>query len=122
MRDVPVATETEIGDETARVTGSSKSFDTPEFMKGKFRVRAGAAQGGTYDNSVREALDVIYALDAQKPARTFDGAVASQNRGAEVFEQGVLRRPLRTKRFPTSTRGALRSPPRCRHIRPDQAD
>ncbi|ANK77554.1 hypothetical protein FA04_33620 (plasmid) [Ensifer adhaerens] len=66
MRDVPVATEKEIGDEAARVTGSSKSFDTPEFMKGKFRVRAGAAQGGTYGNSVREALDVIYALDGSR--------------------------------------------------------
>lgn len=86
------------------------------------RLGAYVALRHTYGNSVREALDVIYAFDAQKPARTFDGAVAPQNRWAEVFEQEVLRRPLRTKRFPTNTRGALRSPPRCRHIRPDQAD
>ncbi|KQX52366.1 hypothetical protein ASE29_26395 [Ensifer sp. Root74] len=104
------------------MTDSSKSFGTPEFMKGKFMVRAGAAQGGIYGNSVREALYVVHAFDAQKPARTFDGAAAPQNRWAEVLEQGVLRRPLRTKRFLTNTRGALRSPPRYRHIRSDQAD
>ncbi|ASP56653.1 DUF1254 domain-containing protein (plasmid) [Sinorhizobium medicae] len=66
MKEVAVATEKEIRDEAARLTDSSKIFGTPEFMKGRFMVRAAAAQGGIYGNSVQEALYVIYAFDAQK--------------------------------------------------------
>ncbi|KQW60534.1 MULTISPECIES: DUF1254 domain-containing protein [unclassified Ensifer] len=66
MNGVAVATEKEIRDEAARLTDSSKIFGTPEFMKGRFMVRAAAAQGGIYGNSVQEALYVIYAFDAQK--------------------------------------------------------
>ncbi|MCM2395701.1 DUF1254 domain-containing protein [Rhizobium sp. S95] len=66
MKEVAIATEKEIRDEAARLTDSSKIFGTPEFMKGRFMVRAAAAQGGIYGNSVQEALYVIYAFDAQK--------------------------------------------------------
>jgi hypothetical protein len=66
MNAVAVATEKEIRDEAARLTDSSKLFGTPEFMKGRFMVRAAAAQGGIYGNSVQEALYVIYAVDAQE--------------------------------------------------------
>lgn len=66
MKEVAVATEKEIRDEAARLTDSFRIFGTPEFMKGRFMVRAAAAQGGIYGNSVQEALYVIYALDAQK--------------------------------------------------------
>ncbi|GAA5619899.1 hypothetical protein Brsp06_04747 [Brucella sp. NBRC 13694] len=66
MKEVAVATEKEIRDEAARLTDSSKTFGTPEFMKGRYLTRAAAAQGGIYGNSVQEALYVIYAVDAQK--------------------------------------------------------
>lgn len=66
MKEVAVTTEREIRDEAARLTDSSKIFGTPEFMKGRYMVRAAAAQGGIYGNSVQEALYVIYAFDAQK--------------------------------------------------------
>lgn len=66
MKEVAVATEKEIRDEAGRLTDSSKIFGTPEFMKGRFMVRAAAAQGGIYGNSAQEALYVIYAFDAQK--------------------------------------------------------
>ncbi|WP_454857830.1 DUF1254 domain-containing protein [Rhizobium binxianense] len=62
MKEVVVATEKEIRDEAARLTDSSKIFGTPEFMKGRFMVRAAAAQGGIYGNSVQEALYVIYGV------------------------------------------------------------
>lgn len=66
MKEVAITTEKEIRDEAARLTDSSKIFGTPEFMKGRFMVRAAAAQGGIYGNSVQEALYVIYAFDEQK--------------------------------------------------------
>lgn len=66
MKEVAVATEKEIRDEAGRLTDSSKLFGTPEFMKGRYMVRAAAAQGGIYGNSVQEALYVIYAFDADK--------------------------------------------------------
>lgn len=66
MDEVAVATETEIREEAGRLTDSSKIFGTPEFMKGQYMVRAAAAQGGIYGNTVQEALYVIYALDAEK--------------------------------------------------------
>jgi hypothetical protein len=68
MKEVAVATEKEIRDEAGRLTDSSKIFGTPEFMKGQYMVRAAAAQGGIYGNSVQEALYVIYAVDATKAA------------------------------------------------------
>lgn len=50
------------------MTDSSKLFGTPEQMQGHYMVRAGAAQGGIYGNSVNEALYVIQALDgSQQP-------------------------------------------------------
>lgn len=70
MKEVAVAAEKEIRDEAARLTDSSKIFGTPEFMKGRFMVRAAAAQGGIYGNSVQEALYIIYAFDAQKAPLT----------------------------------------------------
>ncbi|RVJ59514.1 DUF1254 domain-containing protein [Sinorhizobium medicae] len=66
MKEAVVATEKEIRDEAGRLTDSSKIFGTPEFMKGQYMVRAAAAQGGIYGNSVQEALYVIYAVDAKK--------------------------------------------------------
>ncbi|UTV41841.1 DUF1254 domain-containing protein (plasmid) [Ensifer adhaerens] len=66
MKEVVITTDKEIRDEAARLTDSSKIFGTPEFMKGRFMVRAAAAQGGIYGNSVQEALYVIYAFDEQK--------------------------------------------------------
>jgi len=66
MRDTVVATEKEIRDEAGRLTDSSKLFGTPEFMKGRYMVRAAAAQGGIYGNSVQEALYVIYVVDEAK--------------------------------------------------------
>ncbi|MDH7785551.1 hypothetical protein QBD01_001569 [Ochrobactrum sp. 19YEA23] len=65
MNEVVVATEKEIREEAGRLTDSSKLFGTPEFMKGKYMVRAAAAQGGIYGNTVQEALYVIYALDGK---------------------------------------------------------
>lgn len=66
MRDTVIATEKEIRDEVGRLTDSSKLFGTPEFMKGRYMVRAAAAQGGIYGNSVQEALYVIYVVDEAK--------------------------------------------------------
>lgn len=66
MKEVAVATEKEIRDEAGRLTDSSKIFGTPEFMKGRYMVRAAAAQGGIYGNTVQEALYVIYGFDAKK--------------------------------------------------------
>jgi hypothetical protein len=66
MKEAAVAAEKEIRDEAGRLTDSSKIFGTPEFMKGQYMVRAAAAQGGIYGNSVQEALYVIYAVDATK--------------------------------------------------------
>lgn len=65
MNEMAVATEKEIRDEAGRLTDSSKLFGTPEVMKGKYMVRAAAAQGGIYGNTVQEALYVIYAVDAK---------------------------------------------------------
>ncbi len=65
MNEVAIATEKEIREEAGRLTDSSKLFGTPEFMKGKYMVRAAAAQGGIYGNTVQEALYVIYALDGK---------------------------------------------------------
>ncbi|MET4632320.1 DUF1254 domain-containing protein [Kaistia defluvii] len=66
MRDTVIATEKEIRGEAGRLTDSSKLFGTPEFMKGRYMVRAAAAQGGIYGNSVQEALYVIYGVDEAK--------------------------------------------------------
>ncbi|NVP57592.1 DUF1254 domain-containing protein [Mycoplana rhizolycopersici] len=66
MNGMAISTEKEIRDEAGRLTDSSKLFGTPEFMKGRYMVRAAAAQGGIYGNSVQEALYVIYAFDAKK--------------------------------------------------------
>ncbi len=66
MKEVAVATEKEIRDEAARLTDSSKIFGTPEFMKRQYMVRAAAAQGGIYGNSVQEALYVIYGFDGKR--------------------------------------------------------
>lgn len=66
MNEMAVATEKEIRDEAGRQTDSSQLFGTPEFMKGRYMVRAAAAQGGIYGNSVQEALYVIYTFDAKK--------------------------------------------------------
>jgi len=66
MKEVAVATEKDIRDEAGRLTDSSKLFGTPEFMKGRYMVRAAAAQGGIYGNSVQEALYVLYTVDADK--------------------------------------------------------
>ncbi|MBL0370915.1 DUF1254 domain-containing protein [Rhizobium sp. KVB221] len=68
MNAVAVATEKEIRDNAGRLTDSSKLFGTPEIMKGQYMVRAAAAQGGIYGNSVQEALYVIYVFDAKKAA------------------------------------------------------
>lgn len=65
MNEVAIATEKKIREEAGRLTDSSKLFGTPEFMKGKYMVRAAAAQGGIYGNTVQEALYVIYALDGK---------------------------------------------------------
>lgn len=51
-----------------RLTDSSKLFGTPEFMKGRYMVRAAAAQGGIYGNSAQEALYVMYVFDISKAA------------------------------------------------------
>lgn len=66
MNAVAVATEKEIRDNAGRLTDSSKLFGTPEVMKGQYMVRAAAAQGGIYGNSVQEALYVIYVFDGTK--------------------------------------------------------
>lgn len=66
MRDTVIVTEKEIRGEAGRLTDSSKLFGTPEFMKGRYMVRATAAQGGIYGNSVEEALYVIYGIDEDK--------------------------------------------------------
>lgn len=66
MNAVAVATEKEIRDQAGLLTDSSKLFGTPEAMKGQYMVRAAAAQGGIYGNSVQEALYVIYGFDAGK--------------------------------------------------------
>lgn len=66
MQEAVSGTEKKIRDEAGRLTDSSKLFGTPEFMKGRYMVRAAAAQGGIYGNSVEEALYVIYAFDAGK--------------------------------------------------------
>ncbi|WP_416797356.1 DUF1254 domain-containing protein [Ciceribacter azotifigens] len=65
MKEVAVTAEREIRDVAASLTDSSKIFGSPEFMKGQYMVRAAAAQGGIYGNSVQEALYVIYGFDAQ---------------------------------------------------------
>ncbi|GLU29747.1 DUF1254 domain-containing protein [Brucella sp. NBRC 12950] len=65
MNELVVTTEKELREEAGRMTDSSKLFGTPEFMKGKYLVRAAAAQGGIYGNTVQEALYVIYALDGK---------------------------------------------------------
>ncbi|MDE1995957.1 MAG: DUF1254 domain-containing protein [Rhizobiaceae bacterium] len=70
MNAVAVETEKEIRGEAGRLTDSSKLFGTPETMKGQYMVRAAAAQGGIYGNSVQEALYVIYVADARKTALT----------------------------------------------------
>jgi len=66
MKEMAVTTEKEIREEAGRLTDSSKLFGTPEMMKGQYMVRAAAAQGGIYGNTVQEALYVIYVLDAEK--------------------------------------------------------
>lgn len=68
MQGAVVGMEKEIRDEAGRLTDSSKLFGTPEAMKGRYMVRAAAAQGGIYGNSVQEALYVIYAVDEGKAA------------------------------------------------------
>ncbi|MBL8577758.1 MAG: DUF1254 domain-containing protein [Mesorhizobium sp.] len=64
VKDVGDQTYAEIRDTAGKLTDSSQIFGTPEFMQGKYMLRAAAAQGGIYGNSVEEALYVIYAFDA----------------------------------------------------------
>lgn len=56
----------EIRETAGKLTDSSKIFGTPEQMKGQYMVRAAAAYGGIYGNTVQEALYVIYAVDTKR--------------------------------------------------------
>jgi hypothetical protein len=64
INDTGDETYAEILNTAGHLTDSSQIFGTPEFMQGKYMLRAAAAQGGIYGNSVEEALYVIYAFDA----------------------------------------------------------
>lgn len=75
MGEVATATYAEIRDTAGAMTDSSEIFDTPEKMQGKYMIRAAAAQGGIYGNSVEEALYVINAVDADNAP--LDGATGA---------------------------------------------
>jgi hypothetical protein len=72
-----VATETysEIRDTAGGLTDSSQIFGSPEKMQGRYMIRAAAAHGGIYGNSVEEALYVINALDSDNAP--LDGATGA---------------------------------------------
>ena len=66
IKDASTAAFAEIRDAASKMTDSSKLFGTPEQMKGQYMVRAAAAHGGIYGNTVQESLYVIYPVDANK--------------------------------------------------------
>ncbi len=71
IKDASIAALAEIRGASGKLTDSSKLFGTPEQMKGQYLVRAVAAHGGIYGNTVQESLYVIYPVDENK--RLLDG-------------------------------------------------
>lgn len=75
----------EVSTASSTLTDSSALFGTPAQMQGKYLIRAAAAKGGIYGNTVEEALYIIQPLDA-------DGAPLDGSKGqySLTFPKGGL--------------------------------